>query len=122
MDNDSPASESTKLVSLDTSAVDGKLKAYIGIETYFVVYPEPLEAEDNFDVRNTIITYSKDGIIEAVADKNEEYRFGSINVTGLKLGKTTVYPSFGYRLLNFISSAEYIPFLIFMWIAGIINK
>lgn len=138
-DNETGNGQTAALESLDTSAIDGKLTAYIGVETYFVVYPEPLEAEDKFDVRNAVITCSKEGIVEAVADKNEEYRFGSVNITGLKLGKTTVtvtdpdsgvscsvdvtvFPSIGYKLLSFLSFTEYIPYFLFMWIVNIFNR
>ncbi|MBR4727042.1 MAG: hypothetical protein IK080_04045 [Clostridia bacterium] len=127
------------LESLDTSAVDGKLTAYLGVPTYFVVYPEPLEAESRFDVRNAVITCSEEGIVEAVPEKVEAYRFGSVNITGLKLGSTvvtvtepesgvscavkvTVVPAFGYRLRRFVDFLNYLPYFIFMRLASIFYR
>ena len=63
-----------ELKSLDTSAIDGKMYAYKGIESYFVIYPEPLEAESRFDVRNAKIECSEEGIVEVKPEKIEEYR------------------------------------------------
>lgn len=120
-----------QLTGLDTSAVDGKLTAYLGVETYFVVYPEPLEAEAQFDVRNAVITCSEEGIVEVRPEKVEEYRFGSVEILGVKLGTTVVtvtdpasgvscavtvrvVPAFGYRLQTFFSFLEYLPFFIYM--------
>ena len=120
---------------LDTSAIDGKITAYRGIETYFVIYPQPEEAEPRFDVRNTVITFSEEGIVEAHPEKVEQYRFGSINITGIKLGKTvvtvtdpgsglscsvevTVIPPLGYYIRNFFSFLEYLPYLLFMRIVS----
>lgn len=134
-DADEPAPPVPELKSLDTSAVDGKLTAYVGVETYFVVYPEPLEAESRFDIRNAEITCSEEGIVSVKPEKEEQNRFGSVLVTGLKLGRTTVTvtdpgsgvscsvevtvrPAFGYRLLNFFSFLDYVPFFVFMWLAG----
>lgn len=133
------AEEVPALTALDTSAIDGKLTAYLGVPTYFVVYPEPLEAESRFDVRSAVITCSEEGVVEAVPEKVEEYRFGNVNITGLKLGSTvvtvtepesgvscavrvTVVPAFGYRLRTFLNFLNYLPYFIFMRIAGIFYK
>lgn len=127
------APEVPEIEMLETSAVDGKLIAYKGVESYFVIYPQPEESEPRFDVRNTVITLSEEGIVEARPEKNEEYRFGNIVVKGLKLGKTvvtvtdpgsgkscsvevTVLPSIIYRIQNFHIFIQYVPFLIFAWI------
>ncbi|GEM_PF-6115428 len=132
------AGEIPPLESLDTSAVNGKMTAYPGIETYFVIYPQPEEAEPRFDVRNAVITCSKQGIVKAEAYKNEEYRFGSVNITGLKLGSTvvtvtdpasgvscsvkvTVRPSIIYRLKNLRISMDYVPFYLFFWILKVLG-
>jgi len=126
------------LEALDTSAVNGKMVAYIGVETYFVIYPQPEEAEPRFDVRSAVITCSKEGIVKAEAYKNEEYRFGSVNITGLKLGSTvvtvtdpdsgvscsvkvTVLPSIIYRIQNFKIFLDYVPFYIFYWIMRLLG-
>ncbi|MCR4615823.1 MAG: hypothetical protein K5756_06720 [Clostridiales bacterium] len=125
--------------SLDTSAVNGKLTAYKGVETYFVIYPQPEEAEPRFDVRNAVITCSKEGIVKAEAYKNEEYRFGAVNITGLKLGSTvvtvtdpdsgiscsikvTVFPGVFYRIKNIASFIDYIPYYVFFWILKVLGK
>ena len=79
-----------ELKNLDTSAINGRLYAYKGVETYFVVYPEPEDAEYLFDVRDAEITVSKEGIIECHPEKVEEYRYGSVVLTGIKLGSTEV--------------------------------
>ena len=128
-----------ELKSLDTSAIDGKMYAYKGIESYFVIYPEPLEAESRFDVRNAKIECSEEGIVEVKPEKIEEYRFGSVLVTGLKLGKTTVtvtdpasgvscsvevtvLPAFPYKLQNFVMYLDYVPFYLFMWLVSLFAK
>ena len=134
-EGEDPAEDIPALKSLDTSAVDGKLTAYVGVETYFVVYPEPLEAESRFDIRNAEIVCSEEGIVSVKPEKEEQNRFGSVIVTGIKLGKTavtvtdpesgasctvevTVRPAFGYKLLNFFTFLDYVPFFVFMWLAG----
>ena len=131
--------EVPELKSLDTSAVDGKMYAYVGEKSYFVIYPEPLEAETRFDVRNTVITCSEEGIVEAKPEKIEEYRFGNINVVGVKLGKTTVtvtepesgvscsvevtvLPGFIYKLINLHNFLPLLPYLIFMRIVSIFYR
>ena len=134
------AAESIPAVeSLDTSAIDGKMIIYKGIEDYIVIYPQPEESEPLFDVRRTTVSFSEEGIAEARPEKNEEYRFGSIIIKGIKIGKTvltvsdpdsglscsveiTVIPAFGYYIRNFFINLEYLPFMIFMWIAGMISK
>ena len=138
-DGTAEAEDAPALEGLDTSAIDGKMFAYLGIETYFVVYPEPDEALPNFDITKAEVTCSEEGIVKAEIDKVEEYRYGSINITGLKLGRTTVtvtdpesgiscnvqvtaLPSFGYRLINFIRSLDYLPYFLFMRIVSIIGK
>lgn len=138
-EGEEPASAPPALESLDTSAIDGKLIAYRGIETYFVVYPEPLEAETRFDVRNAVITVSDGDILSAEPEKVEEYRFGSVLITGKKLGsatvtvtepesgvsvsvEVTVIPPLGYYVKNFFSFLEYLPFFIFARIVSIFNR
>ena len=133
-----PAEEIPALEGLDTSAVDGKMFAYVGEESYFVVYPEPLEAEARFDVRNAVITCSTEGTVDAKPDKVEEYRFGSVKIVGLKLGKTvvtvtepesgvscsvevTVLPGIIYKLINLHNFLPLVPYLIFMRILSIFN-
>ena len=135
--SENPVEEIPELKSFDTSAIDGKMFAYVGIETYFVVYPEPTEAESRFDIRNAEITSSEEGIIEFRPEK--EYRFGSVQIVGLKLGKTvvtvkdpesgltcsvevTVLPAIIYKLINLHNFLPYIPYLIFMRIVSIFDR
>lgn len=137
--SENPVEEIPELVSLDTSAIDGKMFAYVGEESYFVVYPEPTEAETRFDIRNAEITCSEEGIVEYRSEKEEQYRFGSVVVVGLKLGKTvitvtepesgatcsveiTVLPSIIYRLINLHNFLPLVPYLIFMRIVSIFNR
>lgn len=120
---------------LETSAIDGRMSVYKGIEDFFVIYPTPEEAEPRFDIMKTVISLSEEGIVEASPEKIENYRFGNIRLKGLKYGKTTVtvtdpgsglscsvevtvIPAIGYYIRNFFSALEYLPFFIFMWIAG----
>ena len=134
-DPETPA-EVPQLVSLDTSAIDGKMYAYVGEETYFVVYPEPTEAESRFDIRNAEITCSEEGIIDFKTEK--EHRFGSVQIVGLKLGKTivtvkdpesgltcsvevTVLPGIIYKLINLHNFLPLVPYLIFMRIVKIVS-
>lgn len=145
-DDDSPenpsetsSEEIPALKSLDTSAIDGKIYAYVGEETYFVIYPEPLEAESRFDVRNAVITCSEEGIVEARPEKVEEYRFGNVTLVGIKLGKTvvtvtepesgvscsvevTVLPGIIYKLINLHNFLPLVPYLLFMAIISIFNR
>lgn len=128
------AEDAPALTGLDTSAVDGKLIAYQGVETYFVVYPVPDEALARFDIRNAEITCSDPAVLDLAAEKVEEYRYGSVLVTGKQLGKATVtvtdpasgascsvevtvVPAFGYRVRNFFNFLNYLPFFLFMRIA-----
>ncbi len=137
--SENPVEEIPELKSLDTSAIDGKMFAYIGEETYFVVYPEPTEAESRFDVRNAVITCSEEGVVEAKPEKVEEYRFGNVTLTGLKLGKTvvtvtepesgvscsvevTVLPGIIYKLINLHNFLPLVPYLLFMAIVSIFNR
>ena len=138
-EDEPPAAELPPLESLDTSAVNGRLIAYRGVETYFVVYPEPEEAEGRFDVRNAEITCSKEGIVTAEPDKVEEYRFGSVKIMGLKYGSVTVtvtepesgiscsvkvivVPAIGYYLRNFGNFLNYLPYFLFMRIAALFGN
>lgn len=124
-----------ELKNLDTSAINGRLYAYKGVETYFVVYPEPEDAEYLFDIRDAEITVSKEGIIECHPEKVEEYRYGSVIITGIKLGSTevtvtdpgsglsckvkvTVLPSIIYKIRNFYMFIDYIPYYIFARLYG----
>ena len=137
--SENPVDEVPSLEGLDTSAIDGKMFAYIGEETYFVVYPEPTEAESRFDVRNAVITCSEEGIVDAKPEKVEEYRFGNVTLTGLKLGKTvvtvtepesgvscsvevTVLPGIIYKLINLHNFLPLVPYLLFMAIVSIFNR
>ena len=127
--------EMPQIEYLDTSADNGKMYIYKGVEDYFVIYPSPEKAEPRFDIMKTVITVSEEGIVEAMPEKVPEYRFGNIRLKGLKYGKTTVtvtdpgsglrcsvevtvIPAIGYYIRNFFSALEYLPFFIFMWIAG----
>lgn len=124
-----------ELKNLDTSAINGRLYVYKGVETYFVVYPEPEDAEYLFDVRDAEITVSKEGIIECHPEKVEEYRYGSVVLTGIKLGSTEVtvtdpgsglsctvkvivLPSIIYKIRNIYMFIDYIPYYIFAWLYG----
>ena len=136
---ETPKENLPPIESLDTSAIDGKLIAYKGFETYFVVYPYPEEAEPRFDIRNAQITVDDESIIIAEPEKEEQNRFGSVNITGLKLGKTTVtvidpesgkscsvevtvLPGIIYRVQNFFMFIDYIPFFIGMRILSLLNR
>lgn len=127
------------LQSLDTSTIDGKHYAYVGVENYVVIYPAPEEAEARFDVRNAVITTSDDSVISVRPEKEEDFRFGSVMITGKKLGKATVtvtepesgvsvsfkvvvLPGIIIRLQNFINSLQYIPYFIGMKILGIFGR
>ena len=56
---DDPPVQSAEIDYLETSAVDGKLIAYKGIETYFVVYPFPEESESKFDIYKYFRNFKK---------------------------------------------------------------
>ena len=140
---DEPADELPSQVAeidyLDTSAVDGKLIAYKGIETYFVVYPFPEEAESKFDIYKATIAVEDESIVKAVPDKEEQYRFGSVKITGLKLGttkvtvtepesgkncsvKVIVLPGIIYRIQNLFMFIEYIPYFIGIRLLSLLNR
>ena len=136
---DGPTTQIAEIDYLDTSAIDGKLIAYKGIETYFVIYPFPEESESKFDIYKAIITVEDDSIVKAVPDKEEQYRFGSVKITGLKLGKTTVtvtepesgkncsvevsvLPGILYRIQNFFMFIEYIPYFIGIKLLSLLNR
>ncbi len=136
---DDPPVQSAEIDYLETSAVDGKLIAYKGIETYFVVYPFPEESESRFDIYKAQITCSDGSVLEVKPNKGEQARFGSVLITGKKLGKAkvtvtepesgkscevevTVIPSIGYHVKNFFMSLDYLPFFLFMRIVSFLNK
>ena len=136
---DEPAAQVPEIDYLDTSAIDGKLIAYKGIEAYFVVYPFPVESESRFDIYKAEITCSDDSVIEVKPDRGEQARFGSVLITGKKLGSATVtvtepesgktcevevivIPSIGYYIRNFFMNLEYVPFFVFMRIVSILNQ
>ncbi len=136
---DDPPVQSAEIDYLETSAVDGKLIAYKGIETYFVVYPFPEESESRFDIYKAQITCSDESVLEVKPNKGEQARFGSVLITGKKLGKAkvtvtepesgkscevevTVIPSIGYHVKNFFMSLDYLPFFLFMRIVSFLNK
>lgn len=124
------ASDGAKLEDLDNSSINGKVTTYVGVTESVVFYPVPLEAEDQFDIRNAEIIVEDDSIVSVKAQKVEEYRFGSIEITGLKRGttkvtvkdasgisstlKVTVRPKIIYDIQNFRNFLEYLPFYIFM--------
>lgn len=131
------ASGDSKLKDLDTSAINGTVVTYVGVTESVVFYPVPLEAENEFDIRNAQITVDDESIVSAKAHKVEEYRFGSVEVTGLKKGKTfitvtdksgvsvkvnvTVRPKIIYDIKNFRNNLEYLPYFLFMAIARLFN-
>ncbi|MBQ7596743.1 MAG: hypothetical protein IJU45_08780 [Clostridia bacterium] len=131
------AASDVKLTGIDSSAINGKVTTYVGVTETVVFYPEPLEAEENFDIRNCEITVSDESVISVKAVKVEEYRFGSAEVTGLKKGKTeitvkdpsgitckikvTVKSKIIYDVQNFRIFLDYLPFYIFMAILRIFN-
>ncbi|MBR3621717.1 MAG: hypothetical protein IKN56_09440 [Clostridia bacterium] len=134
-----PSTEAAAIDYLDTSAVDGKIYAYKGIETYFVVYPFPEESESRFDIYKAQITCSDDSVIDCKPNKGEQARFGSVLIKGKKLGKANitvtepesgktceveviVIPSLGYHIKNFFMSLEYVPFFLFMRIAALLSR
>ncbi len=124
-----------ELKSLDTSAVNGRVTTYVGVEENVVIYPEPLEAEAEFDVREATITCSKEGIVSVRPEKVEEYRFGSVLVKGLKKGSTvvtvtakngvsckfkvTVRAKIWYDIQNFRFFLDYLPYYIGMAILNL---
>ncbi len=119
-----------KLKEIDSSAINGKVTTYVGVTETVVFYPVPLEAEENFDIRNCEITVDDESVVSAKAVKVEEYRFGSIEVTGLKKGKTditvtdpsgvtckikvTVKSKIISDIKNFRIFLDYLPYYIFM--------
>ena len=125
------AEATPQLEALDTSAINGKHYAYTGVENYVVIYPMPEEAEDRFDVRSAVITVGDERIVSVRPEKVVEYRFGSVLITGKRLGQTTVavtdpesgvscsftvvvLPGFLLRVQNFFDSLQYVPFFIGM--------
>lgn len=135
-DQTEPAAE---IDYLDSSAVDGKLYAYKGIEANLYIYPFPEEAESKFDIYKAQITCSDDSVLDYKPDKGEQARFGNVSITGKKLGsatitvtepesgkscsaQVTVLPAIGYHIRSFFINLEYVPFMIFMQIAAILNK
>ena len=133
------AQEVPPLASLDNSTISSKHYAFTGIENYVVIYPEPEEAEERFDIRNAVIICGDDSVISVRPEKVEEYRFGSVLITGKKLGTTTVtvkdpksgvscsfkvvvLPGFLLRLSNFFNRLQYLPYFIGMRILSIFNR
>lgn len=135
---ETPAEEIPALEGLDTSAIDGKETAYVGVETYVVIYPMPDEAYDRFDFDKIEVVCSEEGIIETRTEKGEN-RYGSVLIKGIKTGKTTltvtdtesglscsvevtVRPAFFYKLQNFFINIQYVPFYIFVAILKLFGK
>ena len=46
--------EMPQIEYLDTSADNGKMYIYKGVEDYFVIYPSPEKAEPRFDIMKTV--------------------------------------------------------------------
>ena len=128
--------EDVKLKDIDNSSINGRVTTYVGVTESVAFYPVPPEA--SFDIREAQITVSDESIVSVKPYKNEQYRFGTIEITGLKKGsavitvrdssgvscqiRVTVRSKLIYDIKNFRLFLDYLPYNIFVAVVKIFQS